>query len=581
MSAQTSALAPAARGAVSGVADARAFALPDAAQILGAVWRALDLQFPKRRAQSGRKLLRGDRPGSDQTRAGVLRDMARAFVDAGYVHVVDRECEGVRHRDRAVEEIARSLAHAIAHWDRFVGIRRALARPVDESDVLRYVRLAAIDIALRTAAFDLSFGWCPPPEACGMTFDDAPIWAREGGVREWLRALPKALGATREELHPGKTKDDWFYREARPSIASIATFAASLAAFDGAPHWRMYLAWAFALDALCDQLAALVGREPVEELAAMFWRLRCLVWQIVAGVDPVHRGALVEPIVRAGAHCETAHLLIDRIATLDGIAAINGGTLDDRAAMLAMALRACEGVWIFGDVFPHAHVPLAAPDVPEEVQRQLLAAMAPGADPAAFSLAACSHPASLVWALRLVVQRATLGGSFAQVAPAVANLADVLGDAELRLDAVMLYLFSGDFVEARRRLAALGGPQAEALGVVLALVDGRASEAIPILASLAADDHSLSFLLATALAESGRHADALELALDLLDDEPGNALALALAARCAWALGETRAGNAYAKDAARLGQPLERPAVRRQRGGRARRSGRRRAGASA
>ena len=562
------------------MAEARTFTLPDAAQILGAVWRALDLQFPKRRAQSGRKLLRGDRPGSDETRTGVLRDMARAFVDAGYVHVVDGEYEGVRYRDRAVEEIAQSLAHAIAHWDQFVGIRRALARPVDEADVLRYVRLAAIDIALRTAAFDLSFGWWPPPEARGMMFD-RPIWAREGGVRAWLRALPKALGATREDLHPGKTKDDWFYREARPSIASIAAFAASLAAFDGAAHWRMYLAWAFALDALCDELAALVGREAVEELAAMFWRIRCLVWQIVAGVDPVHRSALLEPIVRAGAHCEAAHLLIDRIATLDGIAVINGGALDYRAAALGMALRACEGMWIFGEVFPHALVPPEAPDVPEEVGRQLLAAMAPGADPEAFILAARSHPASLVWALRLMVQRAMLDGSFAQVAPAVANFADALGDAELQLDAVMLYLFAGNFVEARRRLEALPGPQAETLGVILTLVDGPASEAIPILASLAADDHSLCFPLATALAESGRHADALELARHVLDDEPGNALALALAARCAWALGETHAGNAYAKRAARLGHPVERPVARPQRGERARRSGRRKRGESA
>lgn len=176
--------------------------------------------------------------------------MAREFVDAGYVVVVDGECEYVRRRDRAVEDIAKPLVHAIAHWDRFVGIRRALTRPVDEADVLRYVRLATIDIALRIAAFDLSFGWRPPPEARGTTLNDAPIWARGGGVRAWLRALPKALGATRKELHAGKTKDDWFYRKARPSEASLAAFAASLAAFDGATHWRMYLAWAFALDAL-------------------------------------------------------------------------------------------------------------------------------------------------------------------------------------------------------------------------------------------------------------------------------------------------------------------------------------------
>ena len=369
------------------MADARTFTLPDAAQILArcGAWRALDLQFPPRRAQSGRKLLRGDRPGSDETRAGVLRDMARAFVDAGYVHVVDGEYEGVQHRDRAVEEIARSLVHTIAHWDHFVGIRRALTRPVDDADVLRYVQLTAIDIALRTAAFDLWFGWCPPPEVRGVTVDHAPIWSREDGVRAWLRALPKTLGAKREKLHPGKTKDDWFYREARPSIASIAKFAASLEAFEHKPHWRMYLAWAFALDALCDELTSVVGRQAVEELAAMFWRIRRLVWQIVAGVDPARRRALLEPILREGAHCEAAHLLIDRIATLDGLAAINGGTLDGRAATLGMALRACEGAWIFGDLFPHAHVPLTVPDVPEAVRQQLLAAMMPGADPEAFS----------------------------------------------------------------------------------------------------------------------------------------------------------------------------------------------------
>ncbi|HEU4727827.1 MAG TPA: hypothetical protein VFT22_08070 [Kofleriaceae bacterium] len=97
----------------------------------------------------------------------------------------------------------------------------------------------------------------------------------------------------------------------------------------------------------------------------MFGRIRCQIWQIVAGVDPVHRGARLEPIVREGAQCEAAHLLIDQIATLAGIATINGGSLDDRAATWAMPLRACEGTWIPGDVFPNAHVPLDAPDVPE------------------------------------------------------------------------------------------------------------------------------------------------------------------------------------------------------------------------
>ena len=68
--------------------------------------------------------------------------------------------------------------------------------------------------------------------------------------------------------------------------------------------------------------------------------------------------------------------------------------LDERAAMLGMMLRACEGMWIVSDVFPHVHVPPPAPDVPKQVRQQLLAALAPDADPAAFSLAAFSHPAS-------------------------------------------------------------------------------------------------------------------------------------------------------------------------------------------
>ena len=204
MSAQTPALAPAAGESMSSVADTRAFTLPDAAQILGALWRALDLQFPKRRAQSGRKFLRGDRPGNDETRTGVLRDMASAFVEAGYVYVVDGECEGVRNHDRAVEAIAGSLAHAIAHWDQFVGVRRALARPVDQADVLRYLRLAAIDIALRTAAFDRSFGWRPPPEARGMIVQRcADLGARGRRARVAARVAESARRDAREAV-PGQ-----------------------------------------------------------------------------------------------------------------------------------------------------------------------------------------------------------------------------------------------------------------------------------------------------------------------------------------------------------------------------------------
>lgn len=535
--------------------------LPEAALVLGVLWRALDLQFAKRRAQSGRKFLRGARPGSDATRAGVLRDMVCAFVEAGYVDVA---CED--ELDRAREEIVRSLAHAIQHWDHFVGMRRGLSRPIDATDVARYLRLATIDLAFRTAAFDITFGWSMPPAAhATATLAEVPIWAREGGVRTWLRQLPGVLGVTREEMHPGKSKDDWFYRNGRPSIGNLRSLASSLGRFDehepaddAVARWRMYLAWAFALEALCDELASIVGRGLVEDLASMFWRLRCVVWQVAANIEPEHRRTVFEPILRAGARAQEAQLVIDRIATVDGLAAINGGALDDRAAIMGIALRACQGVWILCDLFPEVQAPLPPPDVPDSLQQEIVAAMARSDDPGAFAQVVLSHPNSTVWALRLCVQHAFLDGSFAVIAPAVARFADTVGGPEHELEAATLFLLAGDLVETRRRLARLKDDRAEVLRAVLDLVDGRASESIPFLTTLATADRLLSFPLAVTLAEVGRPADALALARDLLEVEPGHALVLALAARCAWAVGDTRAGNAYAKGAARLGQTIER-----------------------
>jgi hypothetical protein len=541
--------------------------LPEAAVILGVVWRALDLQFSKPRAQGGRKLLRGGRPGSDATRAGVLSDMVRAFVEAGYVELAGEELI-----DSARKKITCSLTHAIEHWDQLVGIRRGLARPLEVTDVERYLRLTAIDFAFRTAAFDVVFGQSPLAAAhAPARLAQVPVWAREGGTRTWLRELPAALGVTRDELHPGKSKDEWFYRGARPSLANLRSLASSLGRLGeyrgnaAVARWRMYLTWTFALEALCDDLASIVDRRVIEDLAAMFWRLRCAIWQVAASLEPEQRLTLFEPILRAGARAQEARPVIDRIATFDGLAAINGGALDDRAIAIGMALRASQGMWIVGDLFPEVHAPVPPPNVPHHLQQELVAAMAPGAEPEAFAQVALSHPASMVWVLRVCVQRAFLDGSLARIAPAVARFADAVGGPGDQFEAAAIFLLAGDPIEARRRLASLDGDRVEMLRAVVDLVDGRASESLPVLGELAAADRRSSFPYAVALAEVGRPADALALARELLHAEPGHALALALAARCAWALGDTRAGNAYAKRAARLGQPVERPRRKRPR----------------
>jgi hypothetical protein len=97
---------------------------------------------------------------------------------------------------------------------------------VEEADVPRYVRLATTDGAPPRSTSRSTGGHRARSE---VRRSEGARAACTCGCARYRKSL-----ATREELHPGKTKDDWFYREAWPSIASIAAFAASFTAFDGA-----------------------------------------------------------------------------------------------------------------------------------------------------------------------------------------------------------------------------------------------------------------------------------------------------------------------------------------------------------
>jgi hypothetical protein len=449
--------------------DRRPGALQESAVVLAHVWRALGLHFSKHRVQSGRKFLGGMRPGSDETRLSVLRDMVRAFVEAGYVHVAEEGLLG-----RAREEVEHSLTHAIKHWDHFVGIRRGLGRPVATTDMVRYLRFATIDLALRTAAFDVMFGaFVPPLIKGGETDAQQPLWSCVQGMHTWLRALPEELGVTRDKLHPGKSKDDWFYRQGRPSIVNVRLLATSLSKLSkergnvAIDRWRTFLAWGFALQALCNDLTSVVGRAVIEQVALLFCRLRSLARQILTKRHSVHGEALLPSILRAGTQSPHARLVIDQLVTVEGLKALNGDLVDDRLRTLAMELRGCQGAWILGELFPEALAPIPPPEVPEHVRDQLVAAMAPGADPAALGRVAFTHPASMLWALRVCVQRAFLHGSFAMVAPAVGVFADAFGGPEIQLEAATLFLLAGDRGEARRRLSQSDANQGEVVRILL------------------------------------------------------------------------------------------------------------------
>ena len=523
------------------VADERTYALPDAMPIVGVLWDSLGLTLPRNREQTARKMLRGKRDADADTRTAVLRALLCEVAAAGYV------------QEDAVNEIASALVDAIGYWDRFVGRRRTMGYPSHRADIHRLMRLAAIDLALRVAAYDRLFGSEGDVEDSPPMVHEVPRWAHEHGVRTWLRDLLRSRNGSLSD----KTVDDWFYRGARPTMQSIEQVVVELPRDGSIDDWQTTLAWALALEALCNKLAVLVGRAAVEDIALMFCRLRRTVGWLIAPV-PLDT---VTGLLRAGAHGVEGRVVIDLLATPTWLRILGGGPLDKGSMRLGNELRLCRGDWVYIALFPGVHEVVELEGAPPEVHRRIVDAGMSN-DPDELARAVFSHPVSAMWALRALVQRAAIDGSFELAAPAVANVADALRVDALQLDAVLLYLFAGDLGEVRRRLPMLEASWRELLGNILAAVDGEPERAIPFFRAVAAADPSRRFCVADLLADVGDHAEALALARDILRDEPRHAYALATAARSAWQLGQARAGNAYAKAAAKFGVRVERPARR-------------------
>src|SRR5262249_2302774 len=189
-------------------------ALPDAAKLLGTLLRALNVSPSRRRRESVRKYLRGARPVG----RGMLDAVIDAVIGAGYVADVD----GVD----ASALVRHSLIHAVVSWDRLIGhvnpiINRAEVRT---ALVARFLRLAALDFAVRASAFDTLTG--TPTMPAYLDDPEVPRWARSDGLRPVLRSLPKLLGMTRSKLSPRKRFDDLLYGRGRPALVKINEFAA-------------------------------------------------------------------------------------------------------------------------------------------------------------------------------------------------------------------------------------------------------------------------------------------------------------------------------------------------------------------
>lgn len=520
------------------------FPLPESPVILDAVWRALDLELPRSRKPNGRRFLKGERPLSDAARAALLRAMVRTFIEAGYVPV------SKQHRFDPVELLTSAIEVWIHRWDHLVGHARALETSTSASAALRYLRLATVDVAIRCAAFDELFGRLLDEDPAAI-----PTWAHEGGAGAYLKTLPGTLGVTRERIHAGKTKDDWFDGRSRPSSQSVEGFARSLAKHDKTKPsdvvWLLELRWLFALSHVSDDVAQIVGRDATLDMASAFRRMRSQARNVLASVTSQHRDAGLAEIVVLGARAGCAGPLVDALVSSEALTHFSW----------ALDLRASRADWLLSELSTWMpREPEEPVGIPTDLLARLVVLMAPGRESELVD-ACFEHPPAVGWFIRLLVRQAFIRGRFESVAPLIGTIADATQATQLRLEASLVHLAAGNFDEALRHLQCIPevAMEKDAAASAIAMIQafaGKPLDAAAHFESVVARPPAFDFAYGLALGGAERTTEALAVFERVIERVPGHALALEQAARCCYLLGRTTEANRYSKRASRLGRTL-------------------------
>jgi tetratricopeptide (TPR) repeat protein len=557
------------------------FPLPDAATLLGALCRALNVSLPKKRKESGQKYLTGTRRLPASTREPLLASL----VDARYLPArADKE---------TVELISRGLASAIAAWDRLIG--HETGHPFDddvERIATRYLRLAAIDFAIRAAALDVLLDVPASPPALDSS-SAVPDWARAGGLRAKLRALPNALGTTRAKFAArgepsSKRFDEVFDGRNRSSISKLTQFATTAAKLDKtqapAETWRVHLLWDFALDAICNKLESRVQRESIKEIAAGFRRIRSTTRRHLRAkynlADAQARDVLGHFVVEGAKAPDSA--FFDKLVREEArwkemasaLAALASGSVPESDRELsqhtawARSLRACRANWLLCEV--SERIALDTESMPLDAAERLANALQPDAAPNKAE-ALREHPEAMLWASRLVVEQAFLRGILESVLPMVAAFAHALRHPAMYYDAAIIHASAGRIDDALHYVGAIGTAEpfatlAQPLAALLHAMSGAYEDALRDVDALSDHDQTLAFASGVALRGLGRPQDALRVFEEILGDTPKHALALEEATKCCDDLARSARGgdkarwttraNRYAKAAAQWGRQV-------------------------
>ncbi len=254
------------------------FVPPTSGRILREVVDALQLRQwdPKKtlKNKNTQRYLDGVRVEQKNLGAAVM-SIAEAMVRAEFIVIPKISEMGTAPPEVLVANIIGILA---SRWDELAGALRNFSPHISRIDLaaLPFLRLAVVDLALRAAALAKLNGGNPPSET-------VPTWTRENGSGLLLRELQERCGPrpTREDLArvlevSDNTIDAWFDGKVRPEEKHIEILAEEFACRTPAEtkeRLQVQLRRHIAMCDLAGRLAAIVGREELEDLSATFVRL--------------------------------------------------------------------------------------------------------------------------------------------------------------------------------------------------------------------------------------------------------------------------------------------------------------------
>ena len=561
-------------------AASKTYKVPLSGLILGAVVKELRLQNRILSDKTAQRYFSGRRV-KDASRLEIIEAVGQAIADLN----IFPSSQFLQQYGLPQEKVlGMAIAWYADQWDRLAGYMRSVSAPVDRPDLAAtaYLRLAMIDLSLRLSAV-LWLADMPTPG------EGVPTWAEERGGVKYLRQLLsrcRAPAPTRYQLAESlnvsdNTIDSWLDTGARPSPSNLDGIATELATkIDGMDEeaLRRDLILHYGLSCLCDLLSAHVGRETVIDLATALVRFtsRNLDGLRTQSRLPPDRAAQAQfTILMLGARFVSSEYLLRALWRRESDPVWR---TDLPAASKPWHLRLTHLSQHLGGLDKAAQLVRDEYGVSEEETQSLLehALRNVQADPTRLHVTDPSELEKMTvvrikgdakYSARNRMIQYAQAKSEGDLETAILHVARAVElqpeSAEYHFHLGATLGMAGQFDDGIQEcwIAAQLDPSRELpkveVGIILLNAD-RNDEAIAHLEDVARDERNLSahlaFNLGVARYRCGEFAGALDALGRVIAIKPDHALALDVAAHCAFLTGDGKMGRRLAKQANALGQ---------------------------